>query len=250
MAAVYPDYVARFYDVIYAQVRTTDHDYYLKKILAANGSVLEIGVGTGRFFLDALNSGADVFGIDASETMLQVLKQQLDPSHHFRISNQQAEEFSLERKFDLIIAPFRVFSHLVTIEQQLHALERIHLHLNENGIFIFDLFVPNLKLLAEGGMSEHVDFKGEYEPGKKLQRITSFQTDYMNQVNNVTMRYEWEENDDMNSHSWTFQMRYFFHWEIEHLIARSPLKLETIYGDYEENPLRNESNDFVVVCRK
>jgi len=249
MSAIYPDYVARFYDVVYAQVRTTDHDFYLKKILAANGPVLEIGVGTGRFFLEALKLGADVYGIDASDTMLGVLKKQLDSSQHSRISRQQAEDFSLERKFNLIIAPFRVFSHLITIDQQLRTLERIHHHMNENGIFIFDLFVPNMKFLIEG-VNENVDFEGEYAPGKKLRRITSFYADLINQVNNVTMRYEWDENGKINSHSWQFQMRYFFHWEIEHLIARSPLKLETILGDYEENPLTNQSKDFIVVCRK
>ena len=83
-----------------------------------------------------------------------------------------------------------------------------------------------------------------------LKRTSSFQTDYINQVNNVTMRYEWEENEKRNSQSWTFQMRYYFRWELEHLITRSPLKLDSIYGDYEGNPLNNESKDFVVVCRR
>jgi len=57
----YPDVFARFYDVIYDQIRSeTDHDYFLKKILAAKGPVLEVGVGTGRFFIEALSKGADI----------------------------------------------------------------------------------------------------------------------------------------------------------------------------------------------
>src|SRR4029078_7552980 len=114
-----------------------------------------------------------VYGLDANENMLNVLKNQLDASQHFRVSNQNAEIFSLDKKFDLIVAPFRVFSHLITIDQQLNVLERVHHHLNEKGIFIFDLFVPDMKLLSEG-MPEHADFDGEYELGKKLRRITSF----------------------------------------------------------------------------
>src|SRR5882672_6769703 len=114
MTELYPEYVARFYDVVYAHVRTTDHEFYKKKIAEARGPVLEIGVGTGRFFLEALHSGADIYGIDANLSMLEVLKNQLDSTHLFRVSNQTAETFSLDKKFDLIIAPFRVFAHLVT----------------------------------------------------------------------------------------------------------------------------------------
>lgn len=181
--------------------------------------------------------------------MLRVLQQQLTARQQHRVSLQSAESLSLPVKFDLIIAPFRVFSHLITIDRQLTALERIHQYLNENGFFIFDLFVPNLKMLADG-LHEHMDYEGEYEPGHMLRRITSAHADVMNQVNHVTMRYEWDENGKLQKHEWHFDMRYFFRWEIEHLIARSPLTLETIFGDYGENPLTDASNDFVVMCRK
>jgi len=62
----YPATIARFYDVIYAHLRTVDRDFFLKKILGTKGPVLEIGVGTGRFFLDAVNDVADIYGIDDS----------------------------------------------------------------------------------------------------------------------------------------------------------------------------------------
>lgn len=245
----YPDYVARFYDVIYDSMRTADRAYYRKKILEAAGPVLEVGVGTGRFFLEALHAGADIYGIDPNETMLGVLRNQLQDEQTRRVSVQSAEDFMLDQRFNLVIAPFRVFSHLVTVEQQLRALQRIHAHLVDGGLFIFDLFVPNLRMLLEG-LHEHVDFDGEYAPGKKLRRITSNHADLINQVNRVTMRYEWDEDDNKKVLEWQFNMRYFFRWEIEHLIARSPLMLETIFGDYEESPLTNASNDFVVMCRK
>ena len=54
----YPENFARFYDTIYTHLRTVDHDYFLRTILSTKGPVLEIGVGTGRFFIDALHGGA------------------------------------------------------------------------------------------------------------------------------------------------------------------------------------------------
>ena len=66
----YPDFVARFYDVIYKKVRSgVDTKYFMNKILKTGGKVLEIGVGTGRFFINALAKGADIYG-DYNESLL------------------------------------------------------------------------------------------------------------------------------------------------------------------------------------
>ena len=82
----YPSYVSRFYDIIYSQLRSSiDHDYFLKKILETKGAVLEVGVGTGRFFYEAFNQGADVYGVDLSENMLKQLKRKLSEKEHQRI---------------------------------------------------------------------------------------------------------------------------------------------------------------------
>lgn len=41
MAVIYPDYVARFYDIIYASVRSVDRAYYLRKIAGCKGRCLK-----------------------------------------------------------------------------------------------------------------------------------------------------------------------------------------------------------------
>lgn len=99
----YPEYVARFYDVIYAYLRTVDRDYFLRKIKEVQGPVLEIGVGTGRFFIDALSGGADIYGIDVSPTMLHQLYQKLGKEHHHRVVLQDARTLNLGRQFNLIV---------------------------------------------------------------------------------------------------------------------------------------------------
>ena len=245
----YPEFIARFYDVIYAHLRTVDRDYFLNEILTVKGPVLEVGVGTGRFFLDALSRGADIFGIDVSATMLEQLKMRLDPAQHHRVFQQDARTLNLNRKFDLVVAPFRVFSHLIDVEDQLQALNSIYDHLKPGGRFIFDLFVPDLKIL-QNGISAETDFDGEYAPGKKLKRIVSAEPDLISQVNKVTMTLTWDDEDGQKTSSWTLLMRFFFHYELEHLIARSKLKLDHIYGDYEGHDLASGSRDFVVVCRR
>ena len=161
---------------------------------------------------------------------------------------QDVTRLDLHKKFNLVIAPFRVFSHLIDIKDQLKALNQIYDHLNPNGLFIFDLFVPNLKMMVEG-IDNKTDFEGEYEKGKKLKRITSMKTDLIHQINHVTFKFVWEEDDREITKEWHFPLRYYFRYELEHLISRSRLDLVTIFGDYNETELNADSREFVVVCK-
>jgi len=249
-SAIYPEFFARFYDTLYKHIRNSaDHDFFLNRILEVKGPVLEVGTGTGRFFMDALEKGADIHGVDISLAMLDILKQKLPPSHHFRISVDDIRSMQLDKKFDLIIAPFRVFMHLVQVKDQLKALENVYQHLNPGGTFIFDCFVPNMKMLAEG-LDRKIDFEGEYEPGKKLVRYASMHADPVNQISHVTFELEWDEDGKERSATWHTELRLFFRYELEHLIALSPLELDDIKGDFAGSPLSPDSGEFIVTCRK
>ena len=246
----YPDYMARFYDLIYNKIRSdVDHKYFLKKISETEGPVLEIGVGTGRFYCEALSNNADIYGIDISRSMVDVLLTKIDKKFHNRIFIQDVSNFKINKKFDLIIAPFRVFSHIIEVKDQIKSLNNINEHLSENGLFIFDLFVPNLNMLVEG-LHNHLDFEGEYEPGKKIKRIVNMKSDHINQINHVYMKFIWDENAQIKEKEWYFPFRIYHRFEIEHLVNHSKLKLEKIYGDYLENDLVSDSKEFVITCRK
>jgi SAM-dependent methyltransferase len=246
--SAYPDFVARFYDVVYRQVRdAADKSYYVNKLVSCNGPCLEVGVGTGRIFIEALNKGAGVTGTDNSAEMLAVLRDKLEPRHHHRIIQSDLVNMDLGKRFHLIIAPFRVLSHVVDIDDQIRALNAVSDHLVPGGRFIFDLYVPNLKLLLEG-LAPTIDFDGEYAPGRRLKRTTSATSDLLSQITSVTMRFDWEDEKGYHSRDWSFPMRFFFRYELEHLIARSRLKLEAIYGDFAESPLGPNSKEFIVHC--
>ena len=246
----YPDYFARFYDVIYHQIRSgVDTHYFLDKIKNTEGKILEVGVGTGRFFTEALHAGADIYGIDVSKSMVDILKKKVHTSEHFRIYTGDACTMRLNKTFSLIIAPFRVFSHLIEVSDQLKFLENIWEHLEQGGTFIFDLFIPNPELLYKG-IDKVMDFEGEYEPGKKLRRITSSFSDIVSQILDITMLFEWEENNQWLSGEWKFKLRYFFRYELEHLLSLSKLNLVHIYGDYNQGSLNKESKEFIMVCTR
>jgi SAM-dependent methyltransferase len=246
----YPEYMARFYDIIYDSIRShVDTEFYLRRIKQTKGPVLETGCGTGRFFCRAIKQGADIYGIDISKSMIDVLLRKTEPEHHKRISNQGAANFRFPFKFDLIIAPFRVYSHLLTVEDQLSALNNAWDHLSENGRLIFDLYVPNPAMIASGIINT-VDFEGEYEPGKKFSRTVDMKADIVNQISDITMTFKWDQDGRERVEKWDFKFRFYFRFELEHLIKRSKLTLEKIYGDFTGGDLKEDSKEFVVICRK
>lgn len=241
--------ISRFYDAVYEKIlNNAGLNFYLDEISNAKGSVLEIGAGTGRIFVPALENGADIYGIDQSESMLEKLKEKISERDFNRVSLQDVREFSLNKKFKLIYAPFRIFSHLISVDDQLKALNKIYEHLDEGGKFIFDVFVPNLKRIAED--EEALDFEGEYEPGKSVKRFVSVKRNPVNQISDITFKFVWDENGKEQSEECSFPMRYYFRYELENLIGRTKLMLDNIYGGFDKSELSNDSKDFVVECIK
>jgi len=246
----YNETVTRFYDPVYDKVLSKDGlKFYHEEIMDIKGAVLEAGVGTGRIFVPALQSGADIYGIDYSEMMLRKLKEKISGKDYNRVSHQDMREFSLDKKFKLVISPFRVFQHLLTINDQLKALNRIYEHLEPGGKLIFDVFNPDLKRLTQDA-DNIPEFNGEYEQGKKLQRFATIRYDNINQILNLTFKFVWDENGSEKTDEFSTPLRYYFRYELENLIARTKFKLEKIYGDFKRNELSNQSKEFVVVCSK
>lgn len=250
MTGSYPEVAARFYDAVYAHVRDgTDKAFYLARMAAAAGPVLEIGCGTGRLLREALRLGVDAWGIDVSPAMVERCRAQLSQEERERVGVADAVSLRLERRFALVAAPFRVLSHVTAVDDQLRLLGAVRDHLVPGGTFVFDLYVPSLKLLLEG-LPETVDFDGEWAPGRRLRRIvSSVPADLARQTNRVRMTFVWEEGGERQE-TWEFDMRFFFRFEIEHLVARSGLKLEVLSGDFADGPLTEGSREYVVTCRR
>ena len=115
----YNEATVRFYDVLYDQLTGVlksgkeRADFYLEEISGAKGAVLEAGVGTGMIFVPALAEGADIYGIDKSELMYEKVMAKLNETDRSRITLQDIRDFRLDKKFSLVISPFRVFQHLL-----------------------------------------------------------------------------------------------------------------------------------------
>ena len=139
--------------------------------------------------------------------------------------------------------------HLLEKEEQIRAINNVFEHLNENGRFIFDVFVPDLSQLISG-IDNYTDFEGEYDDGRIIKRTISTKPDLINQIIHIKFRLEWDEDNELKHDDWNMSLRFFFRYELEHLVERSHFNFYKILGDYQGNELNQKSKDFIIVCHK
>ena len=106
-------------------------------------SVLELGVGTGRIALPlaAHIAPQQVFGIDSSDAMLQVLASK-DPHCTVRASLGDMVDDLPEGPFALVFVAYNTFFSLVTAQRQQQCFDAIAQRLAIGGTFVIEAFVP------------------------------------------------------------------------------------------------------------
>lgn len=98
-------------------------------------SLLELGCGSGSI-LKHLSTRFETVGIDSSRSMLALAKKKAPKS---KLILGDITQFNLERKFDVIIAPFDTINHVTSLSGWRRVFENARQHLNKGGVFIFDV---------------------------------------------------------------------------------------------------------------
>jgi hypothetical protein len=164
-------------------------------------------------------------------------------------------EFSLDQKYNLAILPFRVFQHLIDVEDQLSCLSCIQRHLNQGGIMILDLFNPSLHMLVDDKYLNEFGDEPEFEmpDGRKVvRRARTKSRDYFRQVvDSELIYYVTYPNGKKEQLVQSFPLRYFFRYEVEHLLARTGFEVIDLYADYDKSAFGSKNpGELIFIARK
>jgi SAM-dependent methyltransferase len=239
----YEGVLARNYDALYGVMRDPSGDaaFYCRLAEESGGPVLELGCGTGRVLLPIARLGISCVGVDASPAMLAALRAK-NPPPNLELVEGRMETFDLgARRFGLVTSPFRAFLHLLDVPSQLAALANIRRHLAPGGRFAFDIFDPKLAWISAPGENERLDATFTID-GVETRRLVKVRTDLATQIMTVTFRFE-PAHSDGNT---TVRLRWFYRYEVEHLLARAGFTDVTIYGGYDRRPWRPEGETVIV----
>ena len=149
------------YDVAYGWWKD-DIPFYVAEARGAAGPVLEVGCGTGRVHLPLLQAGVDADGFDLHAGFLEVLRRKAAGlGVTARVVQADMRDFTLPRRYALVVIPFRAFLHNLTIEDELRTLRCCREHLEPGGRLVLDLFHPTFERLVEpdGQWRHEMDFR-------------------------------------------------------------------------------------------
>jgi len=256
MSHVPYDDFADIYDAWCASAPITqkNHGFYLRKLAESPGPVVELGVGNGRICIEVAKQGRPVTGVDSSGAILELCRKRArEAGVEGRLSLIQADfrDFVLPEPADLIVLPFHSIGHLLTDDDKLRAMRQVRSQLRDGGRFIFDHFIFDPSFAQPGVPHLRAEFRNA-ESGRDHILWEASTRDMEHQLIRIVV---WT--DEIESGGTVVSRRYRrinLSWvtpEQSHgLLEEAGFEVVAVHGDFEENPLTEQSTHQIWVARK
>ena len=246
---------ATYYNHEFKQ-RTDDTRWYARRYLESDGPVLELAVGTGRIALKAVRQGAEVVGLDLSDTMLVKASERRDAlppakARNLHLARADMRHFELGAQFDLITCPFNAFQHLYTQNDIEDCLASVRRHLHPDGRFILDVLMADFEYLLRSPYKRVPGVKFMH-PTLRTEYMYSEQSAYdaITQLNQMHFHYDRCNPDGDGPEHFSIQLshRYFYPQELRALLHYNGFEILEEYGDFDDSPLDSDSDSMIFVC--
>ena len=253
------EFISDLYDAIYDSRTPRDVRFFVDYAKQAGGKTIELGCGTGRVLIPTALAGCEITGLDLSAYMLKKCREKsakLPPEIAEKINLVQGDmtNFDTGEKYALATIPFRPFQHLITVEQQKACLNCIHAHLLAKGKLVFDVHHTNLPRLIDPQFMMEMDVEPpmtlpDGRVVKRTSRTAAFHHD--EQYNEIELIYYVQHPDGKKERLvHALPMRYFYRYEVEHLLSLCGFKVMEFYGDFDKSAFREDSPEMIFVAEK
>ncbi len=227
-------------------------DFYVALARNANGPVLDIACGTGRILLPCLQAGVDIEGLDLFEPMLRTLRSKasnlgLAP----RLHRADMSDFSLPRRYALIMIPFNAIIHNMTQDSQIRCLQLCREHLLPEGKLVFDTFFPSLEIIGSPQNTRVLEGEMRHpQTGLPIRLYDTRSFDRVAQEQHSFNEIELLAADGsvQEVHRSEIRSRYIYKHEMSLLLRAAGFARWEIDGDFEHRPLTRESDAMIVTA--
>lgn len=248
---------AEVYDLTYTYRK--DIDFFVEYSNRVKGRTLELGCGTGRILIPIALSGCEITGLDFSSHMLRKCQEKLSEKttqvqERVRLIQGSMTNFETGEMYALVTTAFRSFQHLISVEEQKDCLYYISKHLFRHGLLILDLnhiigpWIHDPKYILE---REFVA-DSKLPDGRSLRcttRTSAFHR--VEQYNDIEIIYYITGlNGETERLVQAFPLRYFFRYEVEHLLHICGFRILEIFGDYDRSKYLHNSPEMIFIAEK
>lgn len=238
--STYGDSFADVYDEWYQGVSDVDATVGLVvELTGPGGSLLELGVGTGRLAVPLADAGLTITGVDASTAMLDVLRDR-DPSNRITIVDGDMVDDLPPGPFDAALVAYNTVFNLPTEGQQTELFRRVAARLRPGGAFVVEAFVPDPERFA----GDRVDIRS-MAVGRVVLSVSRHDT--------VTQRAEGQFVDLLDGapvrlRPWS--IRWATPAQLDDMAVAAGLILDRRVADMSNTPFTDESPAHVSVYRR
>jgi SAM-dependent methyltransferase len=145
------DKIARIYDP-WSRSVVEDVDFYVSLAVESGGPVVELGIGTGRIAIPTAIAGVQVIGVDSSQGMLDIAREQAVLHKVAKLVDLRLGDLRtppVKGRFALVTSPFRAMLHMETERDRKTALRAARKLVADGGTFVFDVFEPSSEDIEE-----------------------------------------------------------------------------------------------------
>ena len=225
----------------------TAEQFYLEEAKSRGGRVLELGCGSGRLTIPLARAELDIVGIDISESMLAYARKKASAANvnvEFQLADMR--DFDLHEKFSTIFVAGNSLLHLLDNANLQRCLSCVRRHLSRDGRLVFDVFNPNVRLLARDPAKRYpvMRVKDTKRGEISVEEMPSY--DAATQVNHVTWYLSSPGAPDFRVIG--FRLRAIFPQELLWLLPNAGFRLLARYGEFTREPFESTSPRQVCIC--
>ena len=214
----------------------------------ASGDILELACGTGQLTVPIAGAGFPVVGLDLSPPMLNAARERATvakvPVEHLL---GDMRNFDLRRQIRLIFVARNSLLHLHSTEDILATFAMVRRHLAPGGMFAFDVFNPNIRMLARPADQRFPIMQVDAELFGTLSVEATNDYDSATQVN----RGRWYVSVPGKPDAWilSLALRSIFPQELPLLLAAGGFHLRSRLGDLHQTSFNSDSRMQVCLCQ-
>ena len=234
MSASPYDTIAELYDP-WSRSVTEDVGFYVAESRKSGGTVVELGVGTGRIAIPIAEKGKRVIGVDSSREMIAACGRRAEAAGVAELLDLRLGDLRnppLDEQVPLVICPFRSYLHLADDGERIEALEAARAALVPGGRLIFDVFAPKPDDIAETHGRWLEREPGIYERAHWDEEARTLTLSVRGPEGAATMSLAWISRDE---------------WQ--ELLEEAGFQVEAVYGWFDRTPYR-DGEDMIFVARR
>jgi ubiquinone/menaquinone biosynthesis C-methylase UbiE len=249
---------SELYDQLYLGL-PGEQDFYVSESLKYPSPVLEIGCGSGRITIPIARVGADITGIDNSEGLLKVAREKLDNiktlAGNIELINADMRDFSIDKKFNLVIIPYRAFLHMHTVEDQKKTLNNIRQHMAPGAHLIMNMFFPRIDVMDTyvNQLGTVVKQVKTLEAKSGNRQIVYDSRQYSSYTQLITQYFIIEEIDPsglmVSKKYFPLTLRWVTKFEMQHLLELCGFELVNLYGWFDKREFSDSSEEMIWVAK-